>query len=84
MSRASVLKPTKLEIDVNSDSAARPTLRNHCKRTFDNFANELDRDRGEDEAAVNRFQLLTYYSSAENFEFIDDCESFDSAVQIGY
>ena len=80
MSRASVLKPAKLEIDVNSDSAAK--LWNQRNRTFDNLANELDRERGEDEAAVNRLQLLTNYLSADIFELIEDCESFDNAVQI--
>ncbi|XP_076823227.1 uncharacterized protein LOC143469419 [Clavelina lepadiformis] len=79
MSKTSALKPAKLEVDTNGETASK--LWKHWKRTFDNFLPELSREQIPT-APINKPQLLTNFVSAEIFEFIEDCNTYDSAVEI--
>lgn len=74
-----ILKPARLEIDLNSESTAK--LWKHWKRTFENFSAELE-ERREGTAAINKLRLLTNYLSADAFEFIEDCDTYENAIKV--
>ncbi|XP_076803121.1 uncharacterized protein LOC143447076 [Clavelina lepadiformis] len=80
MSKTSALKPAKLEVDINCETASK--LWKHWKRTFDNFLAELAQEQISTAPPINKLQLLTNFVSAEIFEFIEDCNTYDSAVEI--
>ncbi|CAK8690382.1 unnamed protein product [Clavelina lepadiformis] len=80
MSKTSALKPAKLEVDINCETACK--LWKHWKRTFDNFLAELAQEQISTAPPINKLQLLTNFVSAEIFEFIEDCNTYDSAVEI--
>ncbi|XP_076814961.1 uncharacterized protein LOC143461082 [Clavelina lepadiformis] len=80
MSKTSALKPAKLEVDINCETTSK--LWKHWKRTFDNFLAELAREQTSTAPPINKLQLLTNFVSAEIFEFIEDCNTYDSAVEI--
>ena len=78
MARINVLKPDRLDIDINSSSVAK--LWKHWKTTFDDFVNKIDQERNEGEAAADRLELLTNYLTADIFQFIEDCSNYDDAL----
>ena len=80
MARINVLKPDRLDIDINSNSAAK--LWKHWKRTFDNFVNKIDLERNEGEAATDRLELLTNFLTADIFQFIENCSNYDDAEKV--
>jgi len=67
------LKPSRLEIDVNSEAAWK-----HWKRTFKNFITK--HEAHENGSTFNKFRLLTNFVSADIFEFIEDCNTYEAAV----
>jgi len=77
-STANTLKPAKIDIDPNGDSATK--LWKHWKKTFDNFIDQLEEERTEANPALNKLRLLTNFTSADLSEFVEDCNNFDSAI----
>ncbi|XP_076822232.1 uncharacterized protein LOC143468748 [Clavelina lepadiformis] len=80
MSKTSAVKPAKLEVDINCETASK--LWKHWKSTFDNFLAELAQEQISTAPPINKLQILTNFVSAEIFEFIEDCNTYDSAVEI--
>ena len=72
-----VFKPSRLEIDVSSPHAARSWK--HWRKTFENYVAE--HQNTENAPTLNKLRLLTNFVSADIFEFIEDCTSYDSALK---
>ena len=77
MSKTSALKPAKLEVDINCETANKL-----WKRTFDSFLAKLSRELNLTAPTINKLQLLTNFVSAEIFAFIEDCNTKASVVEI--
>ena len=70
-------KPSRLEIEVNSPQAAKSWK--HWKKTFENYVAE--HAAAENAPALNKLRLLTNFISADIFEFIEDCTTYDTALK---
>ncbi|CAK8698052.1 unnamed protein product [Clavelina lepadiformis] len=77
-STINAFKPSRLEIDVNSDTAAKSWK--HWKKTFENYT--IEHEAQVNSTAFNKLRLLTNFVSAEIFEFIEDCTTYEAAVEI--
>ena len=74
-----LLKPFRFETDPNSPKGAKH-LR-HWLKIFTEFLERCEAAAGAEEArAPNRLQLLYAYVSADVFEYIEDCETYDAAI----
>ena len=71
MSKA--LKPIRLDLDPNSSDAAKQWK--HWKRTFDNFIEECG------ETAPDRFRSIVNFISAEVFDYVEDCTTYDAVIE---
>ena len=69
---SSILKPIRLDLDPNSPTAAREWR--HWRRTFTNY---LD---GFSATVPDKFKCLVNCVSPAVFELIEECPSFDSAI----
>ena len=79
MSRSQVFKPDKLDIDVTSESTAKTWK--HWRRAFENFLEELQEELTEGRR-LNKLRVLINYLSADCFEYIEECETYDAAIQL--
>ena len=71
-----LLTPGNLDVDPNSDGAAREWK---CwLKKFENFATNVT--AGADGPAVNKLMLLTAYLSSNVYEDIEDCSTYESAI----
>ena len=71
MSKA--LKASRLDVDPNSPTAAKQWK--HWKRTFDNFITECG------DSAPDKFRSIVNFVSADIFEYIEDCTSYDDVIE---
>ena len=77
-SGANIFKPARLEIDVNSPHAGKSWK--HWRKTFENYVAE--HESVENHRALDKLRLLTNFVSAEIFEFIEDCTTYEAALQV--
>eukprot|EP00795_Rhopilema_esculentum_P001722 gene1722-16205_t len=70
MSKA--LQPSRLDVDPNAPNASKPWK--HWKRTFDNFITECG------EAAPDRFRSIINFISADVFDYVEECTTYDAVV----
>ncbi|XP_046863329.1 uncharacterized protein LOC124457082 [Xenia sp. Carnegie-2017] len=68
-----ILKPQRLDLDPNSSSAAKEWK--HCLRTFNNFIQECG------DKASNKHRTLINYVSHSVYDYIEDCQDFDSSIE---
>ncbi|XP_048589516.1 uncharacterized protein LOC125573188 [Nematostella vectensis] len=69
-----VLKPHRLDLDPNSPTAAKEWK--HWLKTFENFIAECG------SRAPDRYRTLINYVSHNVYEYIEDCSTYDSAIQV--
>ena len=65
-----------LDVDVNSSIAGKEWK--HWKRTFQNYVTAF---KTADNNRVDRLQVLTNFLSFNIFEYIDECETCEAAIQ---
>ncbi len=68
-----VLRPERLDIDPNDNSAAKEWL--HWKRTFANFLSVLPQED------LDKLTVLANFVSLSIFQYIEDCREYDEAIQ---
>ncbi|XP_046841983.1 uncharacterized protein LOC124436099 [Xenia sp. Carnegie-2017] len=68
-----ILKPQRLDLDPNSPSAAKEWK--HWLRTFNNFIQECG------DKAPNKHRTLINYVSHNVYDYIEDCQDFDSSIE---
>ena len=68
-----VLRPERLDIDPNDNSAAKEWL--HWKRTFANFLSVLPQED------LDKLTVLANFVSPSIFQYIEDCREYDEAIQ---
>ena len=73
---AKFLKPSRLDIDPNSTTAAKEWK--HWLRTFENFIQEC----GSGEDAPDKLRFLINCTSSTVFDFIEDCTTYEEAKQV--
>ena len=66
------LRPEKLDTDRSSSTANKEWL--HWFRTFENFVGVLPGD------GLGKLKVLTNYVSPRIFEYVEQCETYESAV----
>ena len=69
-----LLKPTRLDLDPNSATAAKEWK--HWHRTFTNFIDECG------EKAPDKYRTLVNYVSHNVYEYIEDCTDYNSALKV--
>jgi len=69
------LKTRILDVDVNSLTAGKEWK--HWKRTFHNYVTAFEAA----DNRVDRLQALTNFLSFNIFEYIDECEMYEAAIQ---
>ncbi|XP_041364204.1 uncharacterized protein LOC121379622 [Gigantopelta aegis] len=67
-----LLKPARLDLDPNSPTAAKEWK--HWHRTFTNFIDECG------DHAPNKYRTLINYVSHNVYEYIEDCNDYDTAI----
>ncbi|XP_064093783.1 uncharacterized protein LOC135206291 [Macrobrachium nipponense] len=67
-----LLKPTRLDLDSSSPSAAKEWR--HWPKTFNNFIQECG------EMAPNKLRTLVNYVSPNVYEYIEECVNYDTAI----
>ncbi|XP_064115027.1 uncharacterized protein LOC135221134 [Macrobrachium nipponense] len=67
-----LLKPTRLDLDPSSPSAAKEWR--HWHKTFSNFIQECG------EMAPNKLRTLVNYVSPNVYEYIEECVNYDTAI----
>ena len=67
------LKPSKLDLDPNSPTAAKQWK--HWKRTFDNFIAECGTE------APDKFRFVINFISHEVFNYVEDCGTFEEVTE---
>jgi len=68
-----LLKPSRLDLDPSSTSAAKEWK--HWHKTLTNFINDC-------ENPPNKFSTLINYVSHNVYEYIEDCDDYESAVAL--
>ena len=68
-----VLRPERFEVDPSATGASKASI--HWKRTFENFLSVLP---GE---GLDKFGVLTNFVSPAVFEYIEECSSYESAIE---
>ena len=68
-------RPERLDVDPSSPAASKQWL--HWLRTFENFVSSFPTDQ-----QPNKLNLLINHVSPSVFEYISECESYDSAIDI--
>ena len=69
-----ILKPARLDLDHNSPNAAKEWK--HWRRTFENFIDECG------DQAPDKFRSIVNCVSADVFEFVEDCSSYDDVIAV--
>ena len=68
-----VLRPERFSVDPSASGASKSWI--HWRRTFENFIAVL---REED---LNKFGVLTNFISPSVFEYIEECDTYESAIE---
>ena len=68
-----LLKPARLDLDVNSPTAAKEWK--HWHRTFTNFIDECG------DNAPDKYRTLVNFVSHSVYEYIEDCTSYETALE---
>ena len=68
-----VLKPSRLDLDSNSPTAAKEWK--HWKRTFDNFIIECGGD------APDKFRSIINFVSHSVFKYVEECQTYERVVE---
>ena len=68
-------RPERLDVDPSSPAASKQWL--HWLRTFENFVSSFPTDQ-----QPNKLNLLINHVSPSVFEYVSECESYDSAINI--
>ena len=71
-----LMKPERLSLDPSNPTASK--MWKHWIRTFENYVSSLPRV---EEREVDKLQLLTNCVDFSVFDFIEDCETYEAAVQ---
>ena len=74
-------KPARFDADSNSQKGAKQLK--HWLKVFTHFSQRCHRTNEEEEQetrATNHLQLLFAYVSADVYEYIEDCRTYDEAV----
>ena len=73
-------KPSRLDADPSSPYGAKQFK--HWLRVFTGFLERCEATAAAQEAlAPNRLQFLFTYVSADVYEHVEDCETYDEAIQ---
>ena len=72
------MKPERLSVDPNSQDAAKQWK--HWARTFDNYLESLEQERRDGDPAINKLRILTNSVDYKVFDYIEDLESYDAAI----
>ena len=73
-----LLKPDCLDIDPNSDGAAREWK--YWFKKFENFISNVTAETNG--PPMNKLVLLTAYLSSAVYEYVDDCLTYEAAIEI--
>lgn len=74
-----LLKPRIFETDHNDPKAAKQWK--YFFKTFENFLTKVEHNEDDDEDA-NKLQLLVNHVSPDVFTYIEDCETYDAAIEV--